>query len=328
MRRTLKFLPLISILFLIFASCSEKYLSYNGKIWGTSFHITYKSSTSADARIDSVFSLIDSELSMFNPASTVSAINAGRDSLATTCFRDVFDISRRVNVLSAGCYDPTVGPLSQLWGFGTDSGAVCPDSSAVLSALEAVGIARCRIDSCGIVRKKSPATVFDFSSVAKGYGVDLIARMFDAAGIVDYLIEVGGEIRVSGVNPKGRPWRVQVDAPVRDALHSRLTVLELGPEPVSVASSGNYRNFRADSSGRVYGHTLSPLSGYPIEGDILAATVVTEDCALADALATACMASGCASRAIDMLREADVRGLVVAASADTMIVLTAGELWR
>lgn len=329
MRRLFKILPLISLLFLTFASCTENYLSYNGKIWGTSFHITYKSAGSpADTAIDSVFSLIDNELSMFNPASTVSAVNAGKDSVASACFREVFDISSMVNVLSDGCYDPTVGPLSQLWGFGPATMDGTPDSASVNEALKAVGMGECSIDSNGIIHKKSRQTVFDFSSVAKGYGVDRIADALESGGVTDYLIEVGGEICVRGLNPKGQPWRVQVDAPVRDALHSRLTVLELGPEKISVASSGNYRNFRPDGTGKVYGHTLSPLTGYPVEGNILAATVVTEDCAVADALATACMACGSASKALDMLRRASVEGLVVAASADTMAVMATDGLWR
>ena len=118
-----------------------------------------------------------------------------------------------------------------------------------------------------------------------------MGEMFERNGVTDYMIEVGGEVLVSGRNPRGQSWRIQIDNPeVADTLlHKRLEVIELGPIREAIATSGNYRNFRTDSLGHRYGHTLSPITGYPAETAVLSVTVKAPSCALADALATASM---------------------------------------
>ncbi len=318
MRRTFIIMSLISALFLTFASCSADFFTHDGYTWGTSFHIIYKSDQNLDGRIDSVLKAIDRELSMFNDSSTVSAINSGRSATASAAFRDVFDISTAVSALSHGLYDPTVGPLTSLWGFGREDIDSTPGDSAIEAALLTVGIAECGIADDMSVSKKHPATCFDFSSVAKGYGVDRVAKLLDDNGVRDYMIEIGGEITARGHSPKMRPWNIQIDAPTGGMAHESLTVMPLGPAKTSIASSGNYRNVRRDSDGNFYGHTLSPISGRPVAGNVLAATVSAADCATADALATACMACGDADSAMSMLRRAGAEGLLVVSLGDSM----------
>lgn len=322
MKRFFGILPLISALFLIFASCSEKYFTTTGPTWGTAYHIVYRSSAPLDSAILAALQLTDNELSMFNPHSTVSRINRGETSKSSPEFLEIFHLSQKISSLSGGVYDPTVGPLSNLWGFGTDSARTEPGDSAIARALSAVGIGDCAITADSTVMKKSPATVFDFSSIAKGYGIDLVGRALEESGVTDYMIEIGGEVLARGHNPKGQPWRIQIDSPEGGMAHKRLTVVTLGPDRSAVASSGNYRNLRHRPDGTVYGHTLSPLTGRPVESTIAAATVLAADCATADALATACMASASPDCALAIIRRAGAEALVVALTpADTLAVI-------
>lgn len=323
MKRIFGILPLISALFLIFASCSEEYFTTSGTTWGTTYHIAYSAAAPLDTVISAALRLTDNELSMFNPHSTVSRINRGETSEASPEFIEIFYLSQKISRISGGVYDPTVGPLSNLWGFGTDTVTAVPSDSAIVCALSAVGIGDCAIDSAGTVVKKSSATVFDFSSIAKGYGIDLVGRALEENGVTDYMIEIGGEVLARGHNPKGRPWRIQIDSPDGGMAHRRLAVVSLGPDRSAVASSGNYRNLRRRPDGTAYGHTLSPLSGHPAESTLAAATVMAADCATADALATACMASASPDSALAIVRRAGAEALIVAVTpADTLAVIT------
>ncbi len=316
MRRRFVILPLISVLFLIFASCRQKYITSDGFAWATTYHIVYSSAVDLSDSIEAEIAAIDSSLSMFNPLSEVSAVNDGITDRVGWRFAEVFEISKDVWKHSGGVYDPTIGPVVELWGFGRSEGCV-PDDSTVASVLRCVGMDGCAV-SGGVVVKKAPETRFDFSSVAKGYGVDCIADMLERNGVDNYMVEIGGEIAARGVNPSGRQWHIQIDSPSGGMSHERLVVLPVGPDRSAVASSGNYRNIRVDSLGRSYGHTLSPLTGYPAETSVLAVTMLHQSCAFADALATAAMASGCADSALAIAVRAGARALVVEASGDTI----------
>lgn len=266
--------------------------------------------------------MIDTELSMFNPSSTVSRVNSGRTNTVSPHFRHVFLISRHINYLSGGVYDPTVGPLSDLWGFGPNDSKSEPTEDDITRALGSVGISDCSIDSAGRISRKSPQTVFDFSSIAKGYGIDRVADTLEALGAHNYMIEIGGEVLACGLSPKGRPWRIQIDSPLSGLGHERLGVIELGPEKMAVASSGNYRNIRQCADGSLYGHTLSPISGRPVEGRVVAATVLASDCTTADALATACMASAEPDSALAILTRAGVEGMIAYVEGDSLHTAT------
>lgn len=310
--------PLISVLFLSFASCRQNNFTSEGQTWGTLYHITYDGSKNCDEAIEATLSTIDNELSMFNPASAVALVNSGTCDTVSEHFKRVFMISRRINTLSGGVYDPTVGPLSDLWGFGPHDTDTEPTEEAIATAIMAVGIAGCSIDSTGRLSRKSPGTVFDFSSIAKGYGIDCVADTLEALGAQNYMIEIGGEVLACGLSPKGRPWRIQIDSPLSGMGHKRLGIIELGPEKTAVASSGNYRNLRRRADGSLYGHTLSPITGHPVEGRIAAATVLASDCATADALATACMASAEPDSALAVLVRAKAEGIIVYVEGDSL----------
>lgn len=301
MRPPRVFLPLISVIILSCASCTSRYEHYDGYAWGTSYHIVY-AGQGAEPTIDSCLQAIDRELSMFNPHSTVSRVNRGVTDTVSADFIRVFEIAKAVHEASSGAYDVTVGPLVDLWGFGRKNTKRSePDSASIAEALSAVGLGKCSLTGVAINRK-SERTVFDFSSIAKGYGIDRIGEALERAGIHDYMIEVGGEVLAKGVNPDGRPWRIQVDSPEVGPGHKAMTVKELGPARRALATSGNYRNYRTTSDGRIVGHTISPINGYPVSGSLLSATVSAATCAEADALATACMATAYPDSAIAVIR--------------------------
>lgn len=310
------FTALISALFLSIASCNgNKYRSCSGTAWGTMFHITYSATADLSDSIFAEMERVDNSLSMFNPMSLVSAVNSGKCFRVDPYMADVLKISKEVNILSGGAFDPTVAPLVELWGFGPgrrDSMGT-PSRQEIDSALQLVGISGCRVAIDGALVKKHPLTRFDFSAIAKGYGIDRIASMLRRNGSGNFMVEIGGEVVLAGVNPRGKAWRIQIDAPTDfpDA-HESLTIRPFGPALTAIASSGNYRNFRTDSLGQRYGHTISPKTGRPFQSDVIAATVISPDgnCARADALATAAMAMN-AAEATEMLRKAGVSAILV-----------------
>ena len=288
------------------------YRTASGAVWGTTYHITYRSAVDLSDSVLAEMRRVELSLSAFDSGSLLTAVNAGRTDSVDVRFEQVFGVAKRVYALSQGAFDPTVGPLVDLWGFGRTGATALPDSAAVATALERVCFDRCGIMEHRLQRPR-PDVQFDFSAIAKGYGVDCVGAMLRRNGVSDFMVEIGGEVVVSGCNPHGTAWRIMVDAPQRNTApgDSAVSVLQLCNE--AVATSGNYRNYRTDSVGRVYGHTIDPRTGRPVRTSTLSATVVCATCVEADALATACMVMHPDS-AMSMLQRAGARGLLVLAA--------------
>lgn len=263
--------------------------SAQGVVWGTSYNIVYQSDNDLTADIQKAMSTIDDELSVFNPRSTVSRVNAGATDTVSAEFIAVFEMSKRVNTLSHGAFDPTVGPLIALWGFGEKGhDSPTPDSTAITDALRGVGIGKCNISDNTLSYSLLTRPQFNFSAIAKGYGVDCVANALRRAGCENFMVEIGGEIVTSGSNRNGEVWHVQIDAPTLGNEHNRLTVIELDNR--AIATSGNYRNYRELADGTRVGHTISPVTGRPFAAELLSVSIIAPTCIEADALATACMA--------------------------------------
>ncbi len=267
------------------------YRKAQGQVWGTYYNITYRADRPLDDSIKAVMAQVDASLSMFNPSSTVSRVNRGEDVVVDSLFVTVFNTAAEVSRLTGGRFDPTVGTVVNLWGFGYKAGAEAPTQEQIATALATVGIASCRLHD-GRVVKKAQKTEFDFSAIAKGYGCDLVAYMLERNGCHDYMIEIGGEMALKGVNSRGEKWHVQIDAPVEDrgGSHEQAAVIEV--TDCGIATSGNYRNYRDTPRGERVSHTISPLTGLPVRTDLLSVTVIAPDAMWADALATACMVCG------------------------------------
>lgn len=280
-----------SILFSTLSGCdSPRYRTLQGGVWNTTYNITYKSSADLSDSILAVMREVELSLSPFCDSSLVSRINRGEGVVADVLLRRVFLASQEVNRRSGGAFDPTVAPLVNLYGFGYRSTGIEPTQSAIDSVMPSVGIADCKLDSLDRIHKKSPATEFNFSAITKGYGCDLIGEMLRRNGCDDYLVEIGGEIALSGSNPRGKDWRIMIDAPLDNdsaVVHERMAVVQLNGG--GVATSGNYRNFRQGEDGRVW-HTISTSTGRPAATDLLSVTILGPSAMLADAYATACMA--------------------------------------
>lgn len=297
---------------------ANDFRSNEGVVWNTTYHIVYQSPVDMGDSILSVFREVDRSLSVFNDTSVVSRINRNSTDEPDDMFREVFEESKRVNMLSYGAFDPTVGPLVDLWGFGRQRDSVRTVSPELIdSILRCVGINDCMITDDGRLVKKHPGTLFNFSAIAKGYGCDKVGDMLSRNGIDCFMVEVGGEIVVKGHNPRNADWRIMIDAPVESSdsvIHERMAVIAV--TDCAVATSGNYRNFK-EVDGKRVGHTIDPFTGSPAHSEVLSVTVVAPRCMTADALATACMAMPLDSAKAMIERIPEVSALFVTASRDS-----------
>lgn len=273
------------------------YLMNQGMVFGTVYHITYQNVQDLKKEIEECMASVDESLSMFNQNSTVSRINQNQSQKTDELFREVFLLAKQVNQQTQGCFDPTVASLVNAWGFGFKNGEL-PDSLQVDSLKSLVGLERVCLNEDNLIIKEDSAIIMDFSAIAKGFAVDQVAKTLSKKGVKNYMVEIGGEVIVKGLNPKGKPWRVGIAVPeeadkkqtASQQGHAYQEVLEL--EDKAMATSGNYRNFYVTEDGRKLAHTIDPHSGYPVQHSILSSTVFAPTCAEADAYATAFMVMG------------------------------------
>lgn len=278
------------------------YLS--GETMGTSYHISYQLPADADeaaiqASIDKRLQQINDSMSTYQADSTISKFNQlGKDIPITidADFAHVLDVSRIVYQQSGGAFDPTVMPLVETWGFGSTMTVERLQSPP--TALE-IAQAKALVDFESIVQKEQSiyktkdGVELDFSAVAKGYGVDVIANVLrDDYQIRNYMVEIGGEIATSGVNNQQQPWQIAIDAPIENSTVSERQTISAIRQPINsdnkmyLATSGNYRN-SVVFDGQRYSHTIDPTTGKPIAGGAPSVTVAADSVALADAWATA-----------------------------------------
>lgn len=304
-KRTAVLLPIV-IVGVVIALVTTKYQHKegfqhdSGLIFGTSYNITYQSDKSLKAEIEAELHAVDASLSPFNEASVITAVNNNRPVELDGHFLNVWKISSEVNKETQGCFDITVAPLVNAWGFGFKNGTQ-PTKEAIDSLREIVGFSKVKMVKDMIV-KQDKRIMLDCSAVAKGYAVDVVAKMLRSKGIQNFMVEIGGEIVTAGINPNRMPWRIGVTKPSDDSLsvNSELqTVLNVTDK--AMATSGNYRNYYY-KDGKKYAHTIDPKTGYPVQHNILSSTVLADDCAIADAYATAFMVMGL-QRAQEVLRK-------------------------
>lgn len=266
------------------------YKRNSGFIFGTSYNITYQCADDHKTDIEKVLNEVDASLSPFNDTSVITHVNRNENVVLDKLFLDVFRLAQKINEDTEGAFDITVAPLVNAWGFGFKNG-VNPDAKAIDSLRQVVGFQKVRLEDGKIV-KADPRVMLDCSAIAKGYGVDVVANLLREIGIKNFMVEIGGEVVTSGVNPERLPWRIGVTKPTDDSLsvnNELQTIINVTDK--AMATSGNYRNFYY-KGGRKYAHTIDPKTGYPVQHSILSATVITGDCATADAYATSFMVLG------------------------------------
>ena len=286
---------------------------YQGGALGTSYAIKLFSPDTADLRprIDSVFRVINHSLSTYLPDSDISRINRGEASVRVDeMFREVFEASRQIHQQTEGYFDPTVGVLVDAWGFGPGP-ALEMDSLRVDSLLQYVGFDKVHLGEDGKIARDIPGMRLDFNAIAKGYAIDRLAVMLDQAGVEDYLVEVGGELRARGRNlSREQAWVVGIDDP--QVVEGRAIRKIIALQDRSMASSGNYRKFRVDSlTGQKFVHTIDPHTGFTKNSNILATSVIAATCMEADGYATALMAMDLQA-SIDLLKgQPDLEGYII-----------------
>lgn len=228
----------------------------------------------------------ESDLSRFNVHASSEPFEVRPDVVMLVSF--AIDLAQR----SGGAYDPTVGRLVNLWGFGIDKAEdTLPSSSEISEAMALVGYRSLEVESPTTLRKKIPGLNVDLSSIAKGYGVDRVLSEIKNLGYTNVLVEIGGEIAVSGNNARGQQWTISIEAPIIGTGSSGEQYGIFRLQDKAVATSGDYRNYREQGTS-VFTHVIDPRTGWPVSNNVASVSVIASDCMTADALATALMVLG------------------------------------
>jgi len=304
-------MPLLLFMFSLFVfSCrpeAPKYIQLEGQAQGTTFHITYSDSLGRNfsAQVDSLFRLIDKSMSLWDSTSVISRLNRNEPGVVVDeHFSAVFKRSQEVSAATGGVFDITVGPLVRAWGFSYKKGLPMPDSAQVDSLRRLIGFQKIRLEN-GMLLKADPRMEVDMNAIAQGYTVDLIAMFLEKHGIRHYMVEVGGEVRTAGQNERAEDWRIGIDKPTggEGADRPLQTVVSLSGK--SMATSGSYRKF-VERDGKKYSHAIDPQTGYPITHSLLSMSVIAENCATADAYATAFLVLGL-EKSMEIARQKDLK---------------------
>lgn len=283
----------IGLMLFVLSGCgsSGHELKLSGDTMGTVYNLTIVTQKPVDraalqAEVDSVLDDVNRRMSTWLPDSEVSRFN---DSPPRRWFPISADIVKLIELAatwhnwSGGAYDLTVGPLIDLWGFGADDMARIPVPAEITEAMRMVGQGKLKTRLNPPALYKSVQLRINLSSVAKGYAVDLVVEALQERGIKNYLVEIGGDMRLLGHNASGQPWRVGIERPERSGSGGAMAFVALSQG--AVATSGDYRNFVVED-GRYYSHVIDARTGYPVQSRLAAVTVFEEQAAQADGLVT------------------------------------------
>ncbi len=275
------------------------------------------------SEIDERLERINDQMSTWRPDSELSRFNKSSDPgwfpvSAETAF--VVEAAQTISALSTGAFDVTVGPVVNLWGFGPERGNTKPPSEQQIErAMQRVGYRQLAVRTSPSALRKQHADMYvDLSAIAKGFGVDEVARLLDERQIASYLVEIGGELRARGAKPERSPWKVAIEQPLSGE-RSAQSVVAL--RDTAIATSGDYRNYM-EKDGRRYSHTIDPRSGRPIAHGLASVSVVTASAMRADALATAIMVMGPEEGYRFAVREGLAVQLIIRSGAEFQVLAT------
>lgn len=300
-----KSLLILLALVALFAGCKkQRYFINEGYVFGTYYNIRYQAAHDLEPDIQACLARYDASLSYFNDSSIVSRINRNEDVETDSLFEKMYETAFEVSAMSQGGFDITCAPLINIWGFGKDKGAdylkTVNVTQEMLDSLMAItGFLNVTLTDHHIY-KRDPRITINASAIAKGLGCDGVAELLAQKGCENYLVDIGGEVVAKGYNQKGEPWKIGISKPVDDPTGQVKELQDIvSTTGICMASSGNYRQFYYDGKER-RSHTIDPRTGYPVNHNLLGATVVAKSCMRADALATACMVLG-AQAALEMI---------------------------
>jgi thiamine biosynthesis lipoprotein len=291
----MKSLAILILGITIFTSCQQKttFVKNEGYVFGTSYHFVYATVNGKDYEneIKQELQKFNSSLSTYDPNSFISRINQNDPSVeADSFFEQCFEKAKTVSELTHGAFDLTVAPIVNAWGFGFDESKHA-DSLLIDSLMQFIGYQKIKLEGKKLI-KENPGIMLDASAIAKGQGVDVAANLLEKLGVKNYMVEIGGEVRARGFNPKNEIWKIGIDKPIDDPMVSNRQLQDvIMLKDKSMATSGNYRQFY-EKNGVKYSHTINPKTGYPARNSLLSASVLASDCMTADAFATAFMVMG------------------------------------
>ena len=302
-------LLIVASVVIIRQNSAMPYQINQGMVFGTFYKITYQHDKNLQKEIEAQLKSVNDALSMFDKKSIITAVNNNELVKLNDMFVNVFKLAQSISEDTDGAFDITVAPLVNAWGFGYKSGAL-PTQQDIDSIRAFVGYQKVKLSGMRIQKEDARLTL-DCSAIAKGYGTDVVARYFLREGIKNFMVEIGGEIVTHGVNPKRQQWSIGIEKPMEDslAMKSELqTVLKV--DDIAMATSGNYRNFYY-KDGKKYAHTIDPKMGFPVQHNILSATVLAKQCAVADAYATAFMVMGLEKSKEVLARHKDLKAYLI-----------------
>lgn len=278
---------------LLFFSCKKNEVhQFGGAVFGTYFAVTYigEENPELPRQVDSILQNINKLYSIFDSTSLVSKLNRNEPVVATAAFAAMVRNALVISKNTSGAFDITVGPLVNLQGFGNEK-EFFVSQEAIDSVRQFVGYSKIHVDDNGGIAKDDSRIKLDFNAIAKGKAVDEVTEFLVGRGYADCLVDIGGEVRCEGTKPGGKAWRVGIQIPTetRDGLKEADYIFEMTGR--AVATSGNYRNYKEIDDQR-YCHIIDPRSGDSRSSNLLSVTVIADQCAVADAYATAFMVMG------------------------------------
>ena len=284
---------LVILALLALASCDNqpKKIILQGLAQGSYYAITYydEQGRNFQREVDSIFRAVDRSVNLWVDSSVICKVNRNEEVELDSIFVDNFRIAQEAAALSDGYFDPTISPIVAAWGFSAKTGdSITPQLIDSLKQL--VDYRKVRIEN-GKVVKENPAMQLDFNAIAQGYTSDMIASFLESRGISNYLVDTGGEIMAKGNKPDGKPWIVGIEKPAESwdseqVVQTRIALCDKG-----LVTSGSTRKY-VERNGKRYSHCIDPTTGYPVEHQLLSATVLAENSVWADALASICMVMG------------------------------------
>lgn len=318
-RNSLKVLFAVGIVGLAVGYYDNREVLIEGKTMGTTYHVKViarwlKSTRGLDEKIASCLKEVNQSMSVFQKDSEISRFNrlaaAGEKFSVSEGFYHVMTQAKTIYEWTGHAWDGTVMPLVNLWGFGYEGPKPDrPDADAVRATVMKVGFNHIEVNEDRSLVKRHADVTIDLASIAKGYGVDRVARVIRENGFSDFLVEIGGEVFAAGVRKDGNPWRVGINRPDRNAGPAEVyRVLALKEQ--ALATSGDYRNF-FEIDGVCYSHVIDPRTGYPVSNGVVSVSILADTCTIADGLATAVMVMG-HEKGLALVNRLDhVEGLIV-----------------
>ena len=277
----------------LLAACTKQpqKIIIEGQAQGSFYAITYFDEQNRNFRqeIDSIFHAVDLSINLWVDSSIISKVNRNEPVTLDSIFIDNFYIAQEAARLSDGYFDPTIAPIVSAWGFSYKSGdSLTPQLIDSLRCL--VDYRKIHIEN-GQVVKDDPNMRLDFNAIGQGYTSDLIATFLESRGIKNYLVDTGGEIMARGCKPDGQPWIVGIEKPADNWDSEQVVQTRVSLRDKGLVTSGSTRKY-VERDGKRYSHCINPKTGYPVEHQVLSATVLAENSVWADALASICMVMG------------------------------------